>query len=367
MLPVHRGLETIAASEVKRLGIRHSFDPEKSSGGFTAHMSMKDVALANLQLRTASRIILRLGAFTAKEFWDFRKKAAKLPWDHYILPDRPVHVRASSHHSDLYHQRGICERLMGAIGDKLGVEVVDSESERAQLVLVRIVKNNCMISIDTTGDHLHKRGYRTHVGRAPIRENLAAALIALSGWKKDKPLIDPCCGSGTIPIEAAMMAKGIAPGINRSFAFEDWPHYPSNLMNEARDEVAEKQTADELPMIYGCDSKSEEIEAANANAQHAGLSDAITLESRRAADITFPDEPGVIVANFPYGRRVHHAPGKKIMKELGDALEGRPGPWRMTALVQHVNVCKHKKFQVNHVTPFKNGGLNLSVVTGRWV
>ena len=182
------------------------------SGGVAFEGNLRSVYLANLWLRSANRVLLRLGDFQAAAFSELRKKASRLPWEHYLTPGRAVSLRVTCHKSRLYHSDAVAERVAGAIGDRLGkpVRVVkfdeQAEQPKSQLILVRLVHDRCTISIDSSGALLHRRGYRLAIAKAPLRETLAAGLLIASGWQPASPLLDPFCGSGTIPIEAALLA-----------------------------------------------------------------------------------------------------------------------------------------------------------------
>ena len=173
---------------------------------------------ANLHLRTASRVLVRLGDFYAAAFSELRKKAGRLEWERYLRPGQPVALHVTCHKSKLYHSDAVAERVAGAIGDRLGrpttmLKPAESEDDSPpQLVIVRLVNDHCTISIDSSGELLHRRGYRLATAKAPLRETLAAGMLLASGWDVRSPLIDPFCGSGTIAIEAALMRAGLPPG-----------------------------------------------------------------------------------------------------------------------------------------------------------
>ena len=240
------GLEPFLRQELSEVGPDAARSPRsriiparpggEESGGVAFEAGMTDMLRANLHLRSANRILLRLGDFYAGTFSELRSRAAKLPWEQYIKPGQTVALRVTCHKSKLYHSGGVAERVAGAIQDRLGkpVQVVKFDEDLnpvPQLVVVRLFLDQCEISLDTSGALLHRRGYRLETAKAPLRETLAAALLLASGWDGTAALIDPFCGSGTIPIEAALMAGRIAPGKKRNFAFMGWPGYDSKLWN----------------------------------------------------------------------------------------------------------------------------------------
>src|SRR3954463_823882 len=230
------GLESIAAGELKALGVKGRQEP----GGVAFESDIERVYLANLWLRTASRVILRLGRFHASTFYELERRAKKLPWSNFLSDGGSVEVRVTCRKSRLYHSDAVAERVLDAIrqvspavdlkvgNDESGDETAQS-SKPTQLFVVRIVDDQCEISADSSGELLHRRGYRKEVAKAPLRETLAAAMILASGWRPGSPLVDPMCGSGTIPIEAAMIARRIAPGLRRQFQFMRWPSFDSGL------------------------------------------------------------------------------------------------------------------------------------------
>ncbi len=356
------------------MGIQHQAGRgnHTAEGGFPINLTPQELIRANLRLRTASRILVRMDAFSASAFWELRKRAAKAPWHRYITPGRPVGIRVTTRQSALYHKNGIAERIAGAVSDALGRESPmmrgddDTMQKDGQWVHVRIVKNNVMLSMDATGDHLHRRGYRTHIGRAPLRENLAAALVMLSGWDRSAPLVDPCCGSGTILIEAALLASGTAPGRNRPFACEHWPCMPNALAEVERESAQTIQTA-APPVLQGCDVNPDEIHAARHNAEQAGVASMIGMDAHPASKMSLPEGDGWIVTNLPYGKRVGRNEGSSVLDEIASAVHRSTRSWRMTAMTADRIALKRSDFRIDHVTPLRNGGLKVDVVTGSWM
>ena len=225
----HPGLEPVTGAEMRALGLDVG---DSAVGGVSFRGGMDDVMRANLHLRTAGRVLVRLGAFRATAFWELEKRARSLPWGDFLGRESAVRVRATCRKSRLYHSDGVAERIADAASrgagarlasGKAGSEDEDADPDDAQLVVARIVHDRCTVSLDTSGALLHRRGYRQALARAPLRETMAAALLLASGWDARSPLLDPMCGSGTIPIEGALMARRIAPGARRDFAFLRWP------------------------------------------------------------------------------------------------------------------------------------------------
>jgi len=253
-------------------------------------------------------VSVRVGEFYAAAFSELRKKAARLSWEHYLVPGQPVKISVSCHKSKLYHSDAVAERVLGAINDHFaaftGNKKTSKISTDGQLILVRLVNNQCTISMDSSGNLLHKRGYRQETAKAPLRETLAAALLLAVGYDGSRPLIDPFCGSGTIPIEAALIAGHIPPGIAREFAFTRWPNFDpaawSSLLQQVRKEILPPSQP-----ILGYDRDAGAIKIAAANAARAGQKDFVIFRQQSISDLQALDSTGWLVTNPPYGVRVH--------------------------------------------------------------
>lgn len=251
--------------------------PREEPGGVTIYGDLEAICRANLHLRTASRVIVRLGDFRATAFSELRKKAGRLAWEKYIVPGQPLALRVTCRKSRLYHSDAVAERVVGAASDRLGkVSPLskykeDENGAAAQLVVVRMLHDYCTISIDTSGESLHRRGYRLATAKAPLRETLAATILLASGWHADTPLLDPFCGSGTIPIEAAMLARGLAPGRNRRFAFMNWPGFDRQTWDRLLGETdAAARSVLHRPVLLGSDRDAGAVKLAQENARRGG-------------------------------------------------------------------------------------------------
>ena len=226
------GLEPLVERELRALGIEGA---HADAGGVSFTGGREAIYRANLHLRTASRVIARVAEFGARGFPELVRHAKRQPWERYLAAVRPIHLRVTCKKSRLYHSDAVAERVGDAIAKRLGVgglsTIKGGEDEDAigQLVIVRMAHDHCVLSVDTSGALLHRRGYREATAKAPIRETLAAALLLAAEWRVDAPLLDPFCGSGTIAIEAALLARRIAPGLQRRLAFMDWPHFDRAL------------------------------------------------------------------------------------------------------------------------------------------
>ncbi|MEO6878966.1 MAG: THUMP domain-containing protein, partial [Gemmatimonadaceae bacterium] len=271
------GLEMLCASELADLGIRGL--PEE--GGVAWRGPIESVARANLWLRTASRVIVRVAEFKATAFFELEKQAKQIPWKRFVSSGARVDFRVTCHKSKLYHSDAVAQRFATAVewnvkGVKAGKASEHDDDESAaiadqQLFIVRFVRDMCMVSVDTSGALLHMRGYRQQLAKAPLRETLAAAVLFGAGWDGTTPLTDPMCGSGTIPIEAAQIARRMAPGRNRSFAFLKWPEVDKVKWKAIVTEAKSNELARSPVAIEGFDRDRGGIEASIANAERAGV------------------------------------------------------------------------------------------------
>jgi putative N6-adenine-specific DNA methylase len=338
------GLESIAAGELKSLGIRC----RQEIGGVAFSADLQRLYEANLWIRTATRVLVRLGSFHASTFYELERRAKKLPWKDFLPSNGKVRVRVTCRKSRLYHSDAVGERVLSAIvgsasrvieGDTGAPETEDasdddtgSARESGQLFVVRIVNDECEVSADSSGDLLHKRGYRQEIAKAPLRETIAAAMVLASGWKRNEPLLDPMCGSGTIPIEAAMIARKMAPGLRRNFQFMNWPGFDAERWNQIL-ENARAAVTDFSGEIFGSDRDAGAVQAAARNAERAGVSgnvrfSPLAVSGSIAAIGDSVRDSGWIVTNPPYGVRVGEGDDlRNLYAKLGSALESKPG-WR---------------------------------------
>jgi putative N6-adenine-specific DNA methylase len=370
------GLEPIVVQELAGLGVR----AEPTPGGAAFSGPEAEIYRANLHLRTASRVLLRLGEFYAASFSELRARASRLAWGTYLRPGQAVAIKATSHKSKLYHSDAVAERVAGAIADRLGKPVVqvkgraegDDDAGEAEpgpvpaLVVVRLVRDMVTISLDTSGALLHQRGYRLATAKAPLRETLAAALLLASGWDTAAPLLDPFCGAGTIPLEAALLALNIAPGRNRRFAFMDWPGYQPELWQTLLAEAGAAQKAS-APPIWGSDRDTGAIEAALANAERAGLAGHVRFERRAVSALEAPPGPGWVVTNPPYGVRVNEGGDlRNLYAQLGKTLRARCPGWHLALLTgdQRLARATGLRFADHRTLRLINGGLRVTLMQG---
>jgi putative N6-adenine-specific DNA methylase len=313
------GLEPVTRSELHRLGLSTG---REETGLIPFTGSLDDLARANLELRTASRVVMRLGQFHARALGELERKIAQLPWDDWLAPDASITVRVTSRKSRLYHQKAVAERVATATGRTVAQSGEGEDAgQSAQLILVRLMRDECTVSLDSSGALLHRRGYRLEGGKAPLRETLAAALLITSGWDPATPLVDPFCGSGTIPIEAARMARRIPPGLGREFAFFRWKRWSPDRWTElcgmARDLVLDRA-----------------IRAATANAERAGVRTDIEFRRQAVSSVEPPEGRGALISNPPYGHRIGELRElRDLYARLGQVARTRFAGWRMTLLV----------------------------------
>ena len=321
--PCHFGLESVLKREIQDLGYEIT---QVEDGRVTFRGCMDAACRANIFLRTAERILLKAGCFTAVTFEELFQKTKEIPWERYIPENGKFWVaKAASVKSRLFSPSDI-----QSIMKKAMVERMKScyhiqwfpEDGAAYPVRVFLMKDVVTVGIDTTGVSLHKRGYRPAAGKAPIAENLAAALIMLTPWKKDRILVDPFCGSGTIPIEAAMMAANIAPGMNRDFTAEQWTNlverkYWYDAIDEAHDQINTDIDTD----IQGYDIDGDVLKTARKNAADAGVDHLIHFQRREVSQLRHPGKYGFIITNPPYGERLEEKEAlPELYREFGESF-----------------------------------------------
>ncbi len=304
--PCHFGLEAVLKKEILDLGYEIA---QVEDGKVTFLGDAEAICRANIFLRTTERILLKVGSFKAVTFEELFQGIKALPWEEYIPQDGRFWVKkANSIKSKLFSPSDIQSIMKKAMVERMkqgyGVSVIP-ETGADYPVRVSLYKDIVTVALDTTGESLHKRGYRKLTSKAPIEETLAAALIMLTPWNKDRILVDPFCGSGTFPIEAAMMAANMAPGMNRSFLSEDWKQIiPRKCWYEAMDEAQEMVDDTVSVDIQGYDLDPEVIKAARANAELAGVAHMIHFQQRPVAELSHPKKYGFLITNPPYGERI---------------------------------------------------------------
>lgn len=322
--PCHFGLESVLKREVLDLGYEIS---SVEDGRVSFWGDAQAICDANVFLRTAERILLKVGAFKAETFEELFDKTKAIPWENYIPKDGKFWVtKAASVKSKLFSPSDIQSIMKKAMVERLKQKYhVEwfAEDGASYPVRVFLMKDIVTIGIDTSGTSLHKRGYRQMTVKAPITETLAASLIMLTPWKKDRILVDPFCGSGTFPIEAAMMAANIAPGMNRSFTAEDWENLiPKKAWYDAMDEAHDLVNTDIDVDIQGYDLNPDAVKAARQNAKDAGVEQLIHFQERAVKDLRHPKKYGFIITNPPYGERLEEKKDLPVLyKEFGESFK----------------------------------------------
>ena len=376
------GLEPILAAELVELGVKQ---PSVIDGGVEFIASQKSLYEANLHLRTASRVLIRLAAdFRAVSFAELERNARKVPWKRVLKRGDRVALRVTCRKSRLYHSGAVAQRIerdiverIGAVvskapasdeGDEAGSEVRGqrpaADAGTIQLIIVRIDHDKCTVSADSSGAHLHQRGYRTAVTTAPLRETLAAALVLGSGWDARTPLLDPFCGSGTIPIEAAMFAARMAPGRNREFRFMHWPGYDAPEWKRVHSAALSRQQTGSVPLIVGTDRSAAAIRAAEDNAQRAGVGSFVRFGKEDALNLDGGESAGWVVTNPPYGVRLGDSgESRRLLARFGDALRSRFAGWHV-ALLAPAQLQRAMPIALKPGFRTTNGGLRVQLLAG---
>ena len=321
LAPCHFGLEAVLKKEILDLGYEIS---QVEDGRVTFLGDDEAICRANVFLRTAERVLLKVGSFPAGTFEELFQGTKSIPWEEYIPKDGKFWVaKASSIKSRLFSPSDIQSIMKKAMVERMKSHYGVSwfpETGAAFPIRVFLYKDMVTVGIDTTGESLHKRGYRTLTSKAPITETLAAALIMLTPWEADRILVDPFCGSGTFPIEAAMIAANMAPGMNRSFLSEDWNGLiPKKLWYEAMDEANDLVNTEVETDIQGYDIDGEIIRAARQNAERAGVDHLIHFQQRPVSSLSHPKKYGFLITNPPYGQRLEEKESlPALYREIGE-------------------------------------------------
>ena len=320
------GVEALVGKELRELG----YQTQVENGRVRFEGTMSDVLRTNLWLRIADRVKIVVGEFDARNFDELFEQTKSLAWEDLLPLDANFPVEGKSHHSQLHHVPTVQAMVKKAIVERLS-QVYHRRTRLPETgatypLEVAIAKDHVLLTLDTSGSSLFKRGYRQAKGGAPLKENLAAALVSLAHWFPDNPFVDPVCGSGTIPIEAALIGYNIAPGLNREFAAERWVNLvPAGLSDDLRDAALDAANYDVELDITGYDIDGQMIEIAKANARAAGLSQAITFKQLAVKDWHTDKLNGVLVANPPYGERLSDlASVRELYRQMGQLYRAMP-------------------------------------------
>ncbi|WP_432405907.1 THUMP domain-containing class I SAM-dependent RNA methyltransferase [Wukongibacter sp. M2B1] len=343
------GIEAVVAREIKELGYE---DITVENGRVIFTGNEEAICKSNLWLRCADRVYLKVGEFVATTFEELFQQVKALPWENYLGIDANFPVNAKSVKSKLFSLSDIQAISKKAIVEKMkSIYMQDwfEESGAKYPIMVSILKDKVTVSIDTSGAGLHKRGYREVGSEAPLKETLAAAMIKISRWRPDRVLIDPFCGSGTIPIEAALIGRNIAPGINRSFISEEWDMIPKDIWKKVKKEAYEAMEYDRELEIYGYDIDGRIAKIAINNAEEAGVEDCIHFQRRPMSELSSKKKYGYIVCNPPYGERLSEKKEvERLYKEMGKVFT-KLDTWSYYVITSHEEFqqCFGKKADKN--------------------
>ena len=343
LVPCHFGLEAVLKREIYDLGYEIT---KVEDGRVTFEGDEEAVCRANIFLRTAERVMIQVGRFKATTFEELFQGIKNLPWEEYIPEDGKFWVKkASSINSKLFSPSDIQSIAKKAMVERMKQKYHKEwfkEDGAAYPVRIFLLKDEVTVALDTSGDSLHKRGYRTMTSKAPLTETLAASLIMLTPWRKDRILVDPFCGSGTFPIEAAMIAANIGPGMNRDFTAEEWTNMIDRKLwyecvKEAEDMIDTTVKVD----IQGYDIDGDVIKAARENAKRVGVEHMIHFQQRAVADLSHPKKYGFIITNPPYGERLEDkADLPALYTQIGQAYQ-RLDSWSMFLITSYTDTEKY--------------------------
>lgn len=350
------GLEPLLRDEVAAQGFAN---PRVVPGGVICEGGWPDVWRANLVLRGAGRVLARVARFRAMHLAQLDKRARKVGWASLLRADIPYRVEATCRKSRIYHAGAATERVSNAIADALGQPPVD---KAALVVRVRIEDDLCDISLDTSGDALHKRGHKQSIGKAPMRETLAALFLRACRYDGTEPVVDPMCGSGSFVIEAAEIAAGLAPGRERPFAFENLACFDAGAWSQLRsDTLAARRTA---LTFHGFDRDAGAIKNATQNAERAGVADSTRFTHQAIAGLAPPDgPPGLVIVNPPYGARIGN---RKLLFALygsfGAVMTARFKGWRVGLVTSDKGLARATGLHFRNVSaPIPHGGLKIQL------
>lgn len=360
------GFEDLCRQELIALGI----DPSTMSvhaGGVTFSGRMVDCQRANLYLRTATRILMRIDAFAATNERQLGKKSSEIPWELFLPSGRMPDIRVSSRRSRLYHTEAITEGLQSGIATRSSGSSDSASSSIPQTLFVRVVEDRFTLSLDSSGDPLYKRGLKAGPARAPIRETLAAAVLMTAGYDPRRPLVDPLCGSGTFSLEAAMMAKQMAPGVKRTFAFMGWPAFRESQWGFIKREAESEMQDLEQPLIFASDLDAGACERLTGMIAGNGLSDAVRVGQKdffQCAAAQYGGEPGLVAINPPYGVRIGSAKqADALFMDICRHLKKRFKGWTVALIAPRPDLAHGLPFPAMRVA-LLHGGLKLTLIVG---
>jgi putative N6-adenine-specific DNA methylase len=353
------GLEALCAAELAALGIVVT---DRQNGGLAFAGGLRELYLANLWLRTASRILVRVGEFGARDFPTLYKRLGRLPWGRFVKPGRPCRCRVSSQHSRLLHSGRVEQTCREAVAKALGGVAEDATQEEAT-IYVRIVDDRCLVSVDSSGAHLHRRGYMQARGAAPLRETLAAGCLLAAGFDGSQSLVDLMCGSGTLAVEAALIALNLPPGGRRTFAFMDWPGFRPGLWQQLLDVAARAAGVAPSAAIVAVDSNPRAIAALRLNLAEAGLDELVDGHCCPMQDFSSELKHGLLICNPPYGERLgKNADLDALYRDLGRVYGTRFAGFQGCLICPEKRLVRQTGLAFEPLLRFSNGGIPVALL-----
>lgn len=368
------GLEAVTGAEMLRIGIK----PEKvEAGGISCRGSVQDVMRLNLWLRTASRVVVRVATFHASTFHELERRARKIEWNRFLDDKTAVAFRVTCKKSKLYHSDAVAERFTKALSAQVkGARIEPAQESEdddsvgtSQQFIVRLFRDDVTVSIDSSGELLHRRGYRLATAKAPIRETLAAAILLAAEWSGANPVLDPLCGSGTLAIEAAMIARNMAPGRTREFAFMKWRGFERRGWQIMLADAEKKMLARAPSRILASDRDEGAVKAAQENAKRAQVEGDIEISRKSMTEAVSSAAniggSGLLATNPPYGKRVGEgADPRDLYASLGKSVrENLPG-WSLVVVSNEDRLISQLRVPVELLFSTSNGGIPVRVVKG---
>lgn len=350
------GLEEVLCAEAHEKGFR---DAKAAKGGVTCKGGWSEVWRANLELRGATRVLARIGDFRAFHLAQLDKRARKIAWREVLRPDVTFRVEASCRSSRIYHSGATAQRIERAIREELGA----TASANADItVMARIEDDLCTLSVDTSGELLHKRGHKEAVNKAPMRETMAAMFLKQCGYDGSEPVVDPMCGSGTFIIEAAEIAAGMLPGRSREFAFERLSTFDAGSWQRLRDERVQTSARETPFRFFGADRDAGAIAMSRANAERAEVMALASFSQHAISELAAPEgPPGLVIVNPPYGTRLGQSDHlKPLYRALGRTLSERFAGWRVGLITSEPSLAKATGLPLKPPgAPVSHGGLRV--------
>lgn len=347
------GLESFLEAELMDLGCK----PKAGKFGVVPFKATnRQLYSANVWLRTASRVLVRVATFRATDFAHLELRAREIDWAQWIGDDVAPEFRVTSRKSRLYHTEGIAQRLHKFVGPP-------SRGGPVQPFVVRIERDLCTISVDSGGSPLNHRGWRTDTGIAPLRPTMAAALLLGAGYDGSVPLADPFCGSGTIAIEAALLARNLPPGGERRFAFQTWPDFETGTWASVTGDVAARSTPERSVVVEASDRDTMAVDACRANADRAGVADIVSVDKRVVSHLEGRKGSGLIATNPPYGKRVGDGDLEPLYRRFGAVLRERRPEWALAMVANDPRLARAVDGRLRPIAGFGHGGLKVQVLS----